>query len=248
MRRRRVVRRPSRPIRGVLFDKDGTLLDYARTWPPINREAAIYAAGGDVTLAGELLTLGGQDPATGRVQPGSVLAVGTHEEIAAVFAGRLRGRTPPGLAEAIAHIFCEGGARHAVLVEGALAALRTLAAAGLRLGVATNDGIGGLRASLGRHPEANALLEFQYGCDSGHGAKPSPGMALAFCAAAGLEPASIAVVGDGVHDLEMGRRAGAGLRVGVLGGTSGRADLAPYADLMLASVADLPAHLAPAGP
>ena len=31
-------------IRGILFDKDGTIIDYWRTWVPINREAALYAA------------------------------------------------------------------------------------------------------------------------------------------------------------------------------------------------------------
>ena len=34
-------------IRGVLFDKDGTIIDYWRTWVPINREVALYAAGGN---------------------------------------------------------------------------------------------------------------------------------------------------------------------------------------------------------
>ena len=28
-------------IRGILFDKDGTIIDYWRTWVPINREAAL---------------------------------------------------------------------------------------------------------------------------------------------------------------------------------------------------------------
>ena len=32
------------PIRAVLFDKDGTLLDYHRTWGPINLAAAEIAA------------------------------------------------------------------------------------------------------------------------------------------------------------------------------------------------------------
>ena len=28
-------------IRGILFDKDGTVIDYWRTWVPINREVAL---------------------------------------------------------------------------------------------------------------------------------------------------------------------------------------------------------------
>ncbi len=40
-------RRPSRTMRGVLFDKDGTLLVYAATWLTANRVAALAAAGGD---------------------------------------------------------------------------------------------------------------------------------------------------------------------------------------------------------
>ena len=69
-------------IRGILFDKDGTVIDYWRTWVPINREAALYAAGGDRAVADELLRLGGHDPATDRVTPGSALAVGDFSDIA----------------------------------------------------------------------------------------------------------------------------------------------------------------------
>ena len=54
-------------IRGILFDKDGTIIDYARTWVPLNREAANFAAGGDVALAAELLRAHGQDPDTDAV-------------------------------------------------------------------------------------------------------------------------------------------------------------------------------------
>jgi 2-keto-4-pentenoate hydratase len=49
----------------------------------------------------------------------------------------------------------------------------------------------------------------------------------------------VAVVGDAVHDLAMGRAAGVALAIGVLSGTSGRADLERHADLIVDSVNDL---------
>lgn len=231
-------------IRGVLFDKDGTLLDYARTWVPINREVALFAAGGDDRLADALLRLGGQDPVSHAIVAGSALAAGTHDEIAELFATHLGPRAPARLADHIARIFESGGARHAVLAPGATAMLDRLEAQGLRLGVASNDTAAGIAASLGRHAGLLERFCFLAGCDSGHGAKPGPGMALAFARVTGLEAGSIAVVGDAMHDLEMGRRAGLGLRVGLLGGTSSRDDLAPHADCILEALADLPALLA----
>jgi phosphoglycolate phosphatase len=50
----------------------------------------------------------------------------------------------------------------------------------------------------------------------------------------------VAVVGDAVHDLAMGRAAGVSLTVGVLSGTSAREDLAGLSDLIVASIAELP--------
>jgi phosphoglycolate phosphatase len=225
-------------IRGVLFDKDGTILDYWATWVPINRRAALHVAGGNVALADELLRLGGHDPATDRVTPGTALAAGDFEDIARAFAAHPEVGPASELAGQIERIFCEGGAAHSVLLEGARETLVELGRRGFRLGLVTNDSIGGLEASLAAHDVLD-LFEFRAGCDSGFGAKPDPRMALAFCAAAGLGRAEVAVVGDAVHDLAMGRAAGVGLNVGVLSGTSGRADLEGYADRIVGSVNDL---------
>jgi len=225
-------------IRGILFDKDGTLLDYWKTWVPINRSIAIFAAGGDARLAAELLRAGGHDPETDRLTPGTVLAAGSVDEIAEVFARELKTQTPRDLVVHIDRLFREGGAKYSVLINGVTDVVRQLKARGLRLGVATNDSIGGLEASLAPHGLLGEFL-FVAGCDSGYGAKPEPGMALAFCEVAGLQPEQVAIVGDTVHDLEMGRRAGLGLKVGVTTGTSPRADLALHADVVLEELGEL---------
>ena len=228
-------------MRGILFDKDGTLIDYWRTWLPINREVAMYAAGGDEALARELLQLGGQDPDTGRVMAGSPLAAGGIGDIADAFAAHPRLAPPADFHVQIDRIFARGGARHSVLVPGARDALIALRERGFVLGLATNDSAAGLEASLASH-DVLALFDFTAGCDSGWGAKPGPGMVLAFAHSAGLPAAQVAVVGDAVHDLAMGRAAGAGRMVGVLSGTSDADDFEGLADIVLDSVADLPRH------
>jgi phosphoglycolate phosphatase len=226
-------------IRGVLFDKDGTILDYWATWVPINRRAALWAAGGSETLAAELLRLGGHDPLTDRVAPGTPLAAGDFLDIAQAFAAHPDVGAAGELAADIERIFCEGGAAHSVLIDGAREALVELKRRGLRLGLATNDSEGGLEASLLQHHVLD-LFDFRAGCDSGYGAKPGPGMVRAFCRDVGCGAGEVAVVGDAVHDLAMGRAAGAGLTVGVLSGTSARADLEAHADLILGDVTELP--------
>ncbi|MEY9788734.1 phosphoglycolate phosphatase-like HAD superfamily hydrolase [Sinorhizobium fredii] len=63
-------------IAGILFDKDGTLLDYVKSWVPVNYELARIAARGDESLARVLLQAGGMDPDSGHVAPDSLLAAG----------------------------------------------------------------------------------------------------------------------------------------------------------------------------
>ncbi|MEZ5775919.1 MAG: HAD family hydrolase [Hyphomicrobiaceae bacterium] len=227
-------------IRGVLFDKDGTIIDFHLSWSPINRAAALHAAGGDVTLANRLLSHGGQDPETDRCLPGTPLAQGTAKEIAAVFSEVIGSSRYAALADDIDRIFEEGGKTHSVLVPGAVETLRWLRGRGIPIGVATNDSMLGIETSLARH-DVLPHFAFLAGYDSGHGAKPGPGMVTAFCRSQGLAPEEVCVVGDSINDLRMASAGGAGLKIGVLTGPSAPADLEGFADLILGSIAEMPA-------
>jgi phosphoglycolate phosphatase len=228
-------------IRGLLFDKDGTIIDYWRTWVPVNRQAALYAAHGDAALACELLRLGGHEPDTDRITPGAPLAAGDFMDIALAFAAHPEVAPAEQLVAGIARIFVAGGAAHTTLIDGAHAALIDLHRRGFRLGIASNDSVAGIEASLAQHDVLH-LFDLVAGADSGFGSKPGPGMVHAFCAAVALAPAEIAVIGDAVHDLAMGRAAGVGLTIGVLSGTSVHEDLAALADLIVVDVGELPAR------
>jgi phosphoglycolate phosphatase len=235
------VARP--PITAILFDKDGTLLDYHATWAPINVQAALYAAGGDTALQQRLLALGGLDPLTGRYRAGSLLAAANASEIAAawVAAGSPHGHAP--LTQALDRIFKDGVA-DAVPVVPLGPYFRRLKALGFKLGIASSDSAAAILATAVHFDFADAL-DFHAGYDSGHGHKPGPGMALAFAAAMGCQAHSIAVVGDNLHDMQMGASANCGLKVGVLTGTSDRATLMTAADVVLPGIADLEVLLQP---
>ena len=117
-----------------------------------------------------------------------------------------------------------------------------LRARGLRLGVATMDSHAAAEIALHSAGVAG-LVDFFAGYDTGFGQKPGPGMVEGFCRAIGLPATSVAVVGDTLDDIAMGRAAGAGLVLGVLTGATPREVLEAEADAVLGSIADLEALL-----
>lgn len=228
-------------LRGVLFDKDGTLFE-DDGWGGIFVEAAEFTAKGRSALVPEMLAAIGYDPATGRFAAGSVGGAGNTFELADAWLAITGGWERQALVREIDALFVRLVPLRFPPITDLPVLFSLLKDNGFRLGIATNDVAASALATI-EHFGLGDLIEFAAGYDSGHGAKPGPGMALAFCAATGLSPKQIAVVGDNRHDLEMGRSAGAGLNVGVLTGTSGHDDLAPFADHVIESIVALPALL-----
>lgn len=237
-----------RPCRAVLFDKDGTLVDFRGTWLPRYRGAAAEIAaraGRPVTLAATLLERLGYDAGADRFAADSPLLWDTNDAVAARWAAmpEVTGRVD---AREVAERHFADHDRYPPVGVGDLPALLTrLRGAGLALGVATMDDTANAHDTAARLGIAH-LLDFVAGADAGHGAKPGPGMALAFCAARGLDPAEVAVVGDTRADLMMARAAGCGLAVAVLTGGTPRQAVEDLADHVLEDVHGLPGLLSAA--
>ncbi len=229
--------------RGIVFDKDGTLLDFNRTWLPVYRFAAREFAAGDEPLAQQLLSRHGYLPAEQRFVGGSLLAAGNNRQIAEAWSLQLgQPDRAADIGERLERIFREQGALQATPVAGLADTLARLKRDGLRLGVATADSHRGIVETL-RAFDVLRHFDFLAGYDSGHGVKPEAGMVLAFCTGLEIDPAGVVVVGDNRHDIEMGRNAGAGLCVGVLTGTSTRGELETLADVVLDDIGGLPGLL-----
>jgi phosphoglycolate phosphatase len=226
-------------IMAVLLDKDGTLIDHEQSWTPLHRAAAASVArmAGDRPGLAARLFAAGTTPGPDGV---SVFAAGTAFDVAVLWAP-LCGLSRQVLEPVVDGIFSTSAAV-AVAIPGAEAAIRGLHRAGYAIGIASNDSARAVEA-LARRWRLEDMVKFTAGYDSGHGAKPNPGMALAFAAATGCRPGVVAVVGDSLLDLAMARAAGAGLAIAVLSGAEDRGALAPVADAVLGSVADLPGFL-----
>ncbi len=226
-------------MHGILFDKDGTLIDFEATWAPILGGLALELADGDEAVAQAMLVAGGLDPEAGTFRAGSVIAAGTAADVARLWFPALDGQALAAMVARIDRTFHEGGARCSVLLPGVPETLAALADDRFVMGVATNDATAAAKAALAALG-LDRFLTGVFGYDAVARAKPAPDMVLAFAAHVGLPPGDIIVVGDNVHDLAMARAAGAAAAIGVTSGNSAAAHLAPLADVVLDSICDLP--------
>jgi phosphoglycolate phosphatase len=229
------------PIRGVLFDKDGTLIDFRASWLAAYRGAAeelAARAGAGAGFAPVLLARHGYDPASDSFAPASPLLWATTGQIARLW------RAEPELAwladvePVLERHFSDQDAYPPVPVTDLGGLFDRLRGRGLRLGVATMDQAAATEETLARF-DLRRRIDFVAGADSGFGLKPGPGMVQAFCREVALPPAAVAVIGDNLADIAMARAAGAGLAVAVLTGGCPAPALAEVADLVLKSIATL---------
>lgn len=225
----------------VIFDKDGTLLDFHAMWGGWARELGRrLEAGARRPVAADVFAAIGFDPSSGRVAARGPLATATMAGIGEVVTAVLR-RWCPGVAAArrVAEEawFVPDPVAMAVAVADLPALFGRLRAGGRRIAVVTTDDRAPTDSSLqalGVRPFVEALV-----CgDDGFAMKPAPDPVFAICQALQCDPGRLAVVGDSPADIAMGRAAAAGLVVGVLTGVGSAADLVG-ADIVVGSVADL---------
>jgi len=226
----------------IIFDKDGTIIDFGRMWAGwAETLAASLGTAAGRAVEEPLYAMLGYDPVARAVRVGGGLA--------ATPMARLRERTvgvlvDTGLGDedaerAVAaawHAPDPVALAHPIGDVGAL--FRELRAGGRRLAIATSDD----REPTERSLAALDLLDALDGlvcADDGLPVKPAPEAVFHLCASMGVGTDRTAVVGDSPADLLMARAASVGLAVGVLTGVGGRADLEPLADVVIESVEGL---------
>lgn len=229
-------------IRAVLFDKDGTLIDFERTYGVATAQVILALCQNDVQLATRLAGPAGFNLESHAFAPSSMIIAGTARDMAESWGNLLGESDIEALITRIDALYLDFSRASVTLFADTVPALASLKESGLPLGIATNDSEAGARDHA-EQADIHHFFDFFAGHDSGHGQKPGPGMVLAFAEASGFEPSEIAMVGDSLNDLKAARAAGA-TGIAVTTGIAVAAELAPASDHVLPGIGALPCLIA----
>lgn len=231
----------------VIFDKDGTLLDFKETWIAIIQEL-IYAIDAYQPMTGSLRER--IEHALGiyidkrEIDGYGPLAMGTFSECNALIAYCLyregqRWDKAQNIVDLVGkQVFGPSTRKQSVkAAPGALELLKSLKSRGIDTAVATND------------KESDALVDMDFigatpyidlvvGADSVANAKPAPDMVNKICSSLGKISGKSILVGDTIMDALLGKNAGVMLTIGVSGIVSPDV-LAEHVDVVISSLEDI---------
>ena len=242
----------------VIFDKDGTLIDFAGLWAhyTINAVEALMATVDEAanrrkasshngTLRADLYTMMGYDPNTHIFDPHSPVVTAPLTILQTLAAGVLY-RHGWGWLDAelqvqrsFAPVMAAPLPLEMVRAITPLPALfGTLREAHVQIAVVTSDDRTPTLAAL----EWLGVLDqvaFIACADDDYPHKPAPDGIWAACEATGIPLERAVMVGDSTTDMLAGERAGVGLRAAVLTGMMDASVLAPLADVVMESIAKI---------
>ncbi|WP_243388047.1 HAD family hydrolase [Bacillus kexueae] len=234
-------------IKGILFDKDGTILNFHGLWSEVLNELVKsickhYQVDKVKELSSSLLT--SIDVTETSIIPNGIFASGTNEDIMEAFL-RVMNQSgvkvdedsfKPFVKEEMNRLVHER--KHLITPTAPLVPLfSTLKEKGIKLGISTADDYEITMVCL---EALNVKDYFDFiGTSDQYHKKPNPHMFQAFCEKFSLKAEEVAVVGDTTTDMQFGLNANAGLRIGVLSGTSNVENIEKESDFLIDHIGKL---------
>jgi phosphoglycolate phosphatase len=237
------------PSRLIIFDKDGTLVDFSATWIPLIQKRAEFirkALGKGEAVKSLMLRSWGIDPLTLTVDPRGPCPVAprSDEIVMGTMALYQQGVPWDESRELVARAFDEADAdtdRRKLFkpVEGIQTLLHRLKDQGFRLAIATSDERKDTEAVLSVL-DLGGLFDKVLCSGEYDIPKPHPEAILTICRELSIPPGEAAFIGDTVTDMIMGKRAGVALTIGIVeGGVTPREELEKRADVVFESLREV---------
>ena len=225
-------------VNGIVFDKDGTLFHFGDTWNVWCKQVITELSADDLSLREAIADAIDYDLNTCAFYPKSVAIAGTNMEISQAIISLL---PEMQVAELEAFLNAKSTTAHLTEVTPLKPFLKNLGRNGIKIGLVTNDSE---ESALGQLKQVDIVSELNFiaGYDSGFGAKPSSKPLLAFAKTVLLAPEDIVMVGDSLHDMISGRKAGM-KTIAVLTGLADQEELSPHADVVLRDITEIPIYL-----
>jgi phosphoglycolate phosphatase-like HAD superfamily hydrolase len=232
----------------IVFDKDGTLLDFDYTWGTRTANwirALARQIPGENNLYEYFSKAIGYDWTNKRVQPDGPTAVTTAQKLVTLAAGALYQQGLPWHESehlAVQTIHQEMGAPFKASeirpVGNVMGTTLRLKDAGLLLAIATGDDRNPTESTLSLLGIASQISAVVCG-DDPIPEKPDPAALFHIRDETGIPTKRMLMVGDTVNDMLTGRNAAVAGCIGITGSTGEPSMLAPYADAILTSIEEL---------
>lgn len=233
-------------IKGILLDKDGTLIDIeALHLPLMKRRAKVIANLCKVVNYKEILKSWGIDLDANRIDiRGPFMAASKQEEKVVATTALYRN----GMDWREAYLLVENAYEIDELTDNdpqwnkaksnVQKFVQEASERGYVLGIATGDTT--LRAVeackvLGFHNKMKEVL----GVDQVKNDKPAPDLILEFCKRTGLKPDEVMTVGDSIKDILMAKKANVGLNIAVLSGVTLKEEFAQLSDHIISDFKEI---------
>jgi len=230
--------------KAVIFDKNGTLIDFHSRWTPwIHELTDRLEEWTGLELRDRVFEELDFCRFTNKTRDG-VLGNGTSRQIKDELEGVLE---DVGMTEEQSKSIVEQCWQECMVSNGNIKAEPYLSAtltqfknAGLQIGICTSDTRAATERTLKHLKISHLIQEMVCGDDKDILPKPSGKALQTLCKRLNVLPSQAVMIGDTSADMEMGMSAGTGLNIGVLSGIGSRLNLSPLSDLLVDSIEDLP--------